>query len=216
MEKIAKGDETQIIRQLLASIEENSSVSQRQLSDDLDIALGSVNWYLKRCVKKGFIKIKQVPLRRYAYYLTPQGFEEKSRLTAQYLKWSLEFFRKGREHSVKVLSDCERDGIQNLILAGDSDLAEIFLLSSAEFLVKIQAIYDPQNESRSRLKTPIYQNLEDVKNLYSEADNFKFVLTDLTHPKKMLDNLLSIGWKQEDIYIPEFLGLKVVKSGASK
>jgi hypothetical protein len=70
---------------LLESVERDGAQSQRKLASDLGIALGLVNAYLKRCVKKGLLKIGQAPARRYAYYLTPHGFAEKSRLYASYL-----------------------------------------------------------------------------------------------------------------------------------
>ena len=60
------------------------------------IALGLANAYLRRCVRNGLVKMSQVPLNRYAYYLTPQGFAEKSRLTAEYLAVSFNFFRRAR------------------------------------------------------------------------------------------------------------------------
>ena len=66
------------------------------MAGDLGIALGLANAYLKRCVKKGLIKVSQVPANRYAYYLTPKGFAEKSRLTAEYLSVSFNLFRDTR------------------------------------------------------------------------------------------------------------------------
>ena len=65
-----------------APVEENSQITQRSLASELGIALGLTNAYLKRCVRKGWVKINQAPANRYAYYLTPRGFAEKSRLTA--------------------------------------------------------------------------------------------------------------------------------------
>ena len=62
-----------------------------------------VNAYLKRCVKKGLVKVSGAPARRYAYYLTPQGFAEKSRLTVEYLSSSFSFFRQAREDCSAVL-----------------------------------------------------------------------------------------------------------------
>ena len=62
---------------VLNVIERDSQTSQRLISSELGVALGLANAYLKRCVRKGLIKISQVPRRRYAYYLTPQGFAEK-------------------------------------------------------------------------------------------------------------------------------------------
>src|SRR5207253_7334046 len=81
----------EIVLGLLTSIERDSGVTQRKLAGDLGIALGLANAYLRRCVRKGLVKVSQVPLNRYAYYLTPQGFAEKSRLTAEYLATSFNF-----------------------------------------------------------------------------------------------------------------------------
>jgi DNA-binding MarR family transcriptional regulator len=69
---------------VLDAVERNPSVTQRSVARDLGIALGLVNAYLKRCLNKGLIKIGQVPPRRYAYYLTPRGMSENSRLTPSY------------------------------------------------------------------------------------------------------------------------------------
>jgi DNA-binding MarR family transcriptional regulator len=81
---------------LLISIERDKAVTQRKLAGDLGIALGLVNAYLRRSVRNGLVKMRQVSLNRYAYYLTPQGFAEKSRLTAEYLAASLNFFRRAQ------------------------------------------------------------------------------------------------------------------------
>ena len=89
--------ETEITLGLLNAVHDNSAVTQRTVARELGIALGLANAYLKRCVKKGLIKVSQVPPNRYAYYLTPQGFAEKSRLTAEYLSYSFTFFRRARE-----------------------------------------------------------------------------------------------------------------------
>ena len=76
---------------LLSAVEADSKVTQRSLSRELGIALGLTNSYLKKCIDKGLVKIKQVPANRYTYYLTPRGFSEKSRLTTEYFKSSLVF-----------------------------------------------------------------------------------------------------------------------------
>ena len=63
-----------IVLSVLDVVERDPSVTQRSVARELGIALGLANAYLKRCVRKGLIKVSQVPRRRYAYYLTPQGF----------------------------------------------------------------------------------------------------------------------------------------------
>ena len=85
-----------VVLAMFSRIKRDSNVTQRHLAKDLGIALGLTNVYLKRCVKKGLVKIRQAPLRRYAYYLTARGLSEKSRLTRQYLVASLDFFRRAR------------------------------------------------------------------------------------------------------------------------
>src|SRR6202046_5507378 len=91
-----KTEEARIRLDLLNSVERDGGQSQRRLASELGIALGLVNAYLRRCVKKGLVKVTEAPARRYAYYLTPHGFAEKSRLTVEYLGISFSFFRQAR------------------------------------------------------------------------------------------------------------------------
>lgn len=125
---IRKADDA-ITLGVLSSIEYEPYVSQRSLSSSLGVALGLTNAYLKRCVGKGWIKIQAVPRRRYAYYLTPQGFAEKARLSGEYLASSLQFFRRARADMGETLRRFESEGKKRVALAGRSDLAEIAVLS---------------------------------------------------------------------------------------
>ena len=63
---------------LLSEIERNPSFTQRGLAGELNIALGLMNQYLKRCVTKGWVKASQISPRRITYFLTPEGFIEKA------------------------------------------------------------------------------------------------------------------------------------------
>lgn len=89
-------DPSRIMLGVLDAVEQDRVQSQRHLASELGIALGLANAYLKRCIGKGLVKVRQAPARRYAYYLTPQGFAEKSRLTVEYLSSSFGFFAKRR------------------------------------------------------------------------------------------------------------------------
>src|SRR5258708_4622537 len=92
----AESEKARILLGLLESVERDGGQTQRHLAAELGIALGLVNAYLKRCINKGLVKVREVPTRRYAYYLTPQGFAEKSRLTIDYLSYSFALFRRAR------------------------------------------------------------------------------------------------------------------------
>lgn len=144
------GDESQlqetgnpgIVLSVLTSIERDSAITQRKLALELGIALGLANAYLRRCVRKGLVKMRQVPLNRYAYYLTPQGFAEKSRLTAEYLAVSLDFFRRARSDCAALFRQCEAQGWRNVALYGAGDLAEIAILSAGETAVAVLCVID--------------------------------------------------------------------------
>src|SRR5262245_30383264 len=103
-------DNEQIVLGLLNSVEVDGERSQRHIAAELGIALGLVNAYLKRCIKKGWVKVNQAPARRYAYYLTPQGFAEKSRLTVDYLSDSFSFFRRAKADCATVFADARAHG----------------------------------------------------------------------------------------------------------
>jgi len=76
--------EDRLTLNLLGAIEQQDDVSQRHLAEHMGVALGMANSYLKRCVKKGWIKVTTAPANRYLYYLTPTGFAEKARLTGEF------------------------------------------------------------------------------------------------------------------------------------
>src|SRR5436190_23408763 len=102
--------EEQRVLDLLDVVEKQSDVSQRHLARHMGVALGLANSYLKRCIRKGLIKISQAPANRYLYYLTPKGFSEKSRLTAKYLAVSFEFYRQAARSCEKILQSCDERG----------------------------------------------------------------------------------------------------------
>jgi len=124
-------------------------VTQRSVARDLGIALGLVNAYLKRCLNKGLIKIGQVPPHRYAYYLTPRGMSEKSRLTATYLMDSFAFFRQAQAQCNELFQELAARGQRRLVLIGSGDLAEIARLVARDHLVEIAGIVPASTEARA-------------------------------------------------------------------
>lgn len=141
----------EIVLGVLDVVEKNSKVTQRWVAGELGIALGLANAYLKRCVRKGLIRVRQIPPRRYTYYLTPRGFAEKSRLTASYLSLSFEFFRRARAQCALEFAEAVRRGHLRLVLIGDGDLAEIASLVVREFPLEIAGIV-PASSDREVLK----------------------------------------------------------------
>ena len=187
--------------EILDVIDRQKDVSQRHLASHLGVALGLANSYLKRCVRKGLIKVSQAPANRYLYYLTPSGFAEKSRLTAQYLSYSLSFYRKAGESCLRIFDQCERNGWQRLLLCGISDLAEIATLRAMERSITIVGIYDPMNERTTFLNRPVWTE-------FSMAEKHDAcMLTELQTPEKSHADLLS-QLDRSCVLVPDVLRLE--------
>src|SRR5258708_36985327 len=136
------GEDERIVLNLLNSVDDGAQ-SQRRIAEELGIALGLVNAYLKRCIKKGLVKVSQAPARRYAYYLTPQGFAEKSRLTVEYLSSSFSFFRQAKADCTRVFQLAGQRKLGRLAMLGVSDLAEIAAICALETDIVFVAVVDP-------------------------------------------------------------------------
>ena len=93
---------------LLEAVEQDSRVTQRGLATKLGIALGLTNIYLKRLVRKGFIKCVNVQSNRISYLITPRGIAEKARLTYEFMDYSLHLYGAVRQHLRAVVLDPER------------------------------------------------------------------------------------------------------------
>jgi DNA-binding MarR family transcriptional regulator len=117
--------EQKVMVHLLTEIEANPSFTQRGLASELGIALGLMNQYLKRCMTKGWIRASQISPRRITYFLTPEGFKEKSQMVASYLARSLTFFRDARTQCSALFEECRHEGWQKIALIGEGDLADI-------------------------------------------------------------------------------------------
>lgn len=154
--------EEQRVLELLEAVGQRSDVSQRHLARQMGVALGLANSYLKRCIRKGLIKISEAPANRYLYYLTPKGFSEKSRLTAKYLAVSFAFYRQAGESCVRALRECEERGLRRVLLCGASDLAEVAALRALEMDVEIVGVYDAHTDRRHFLGKPLWRRLADA------------------------------------------------------
>ena len=155
-------EDERILLDLLNSVERDGGQSQRRLASELGIALGLVNAYLRRCVKKGLVKVNAAPARRYIYYLTPQGFAEKSRLTVEYLSVSFSFFRRAKAECGVVFGTAAERGFYRLALAGISDLAEIAMICALNTGVRITAVVDGKSTSSHFVGLPVAASFAEI------------------------------------------------------
>src|SRR6266481_4209551 len=117
---------------LLEAVEQDSRVTQRGLATKLGIALGLTNIYLKRLIRKGYIKCINVQSNRLLYLITPQGIAEKTRLTYEFMDYSLHLYREVRQHLSHVLRPCKEDGTERIAVYGTGEAAELAYLSLRE------------------------------------------------------------------------------------
>ena len=215
------GDESQlqetgnpgIVLSVLTSIERDSTITQRKLARELGIALGLANAYLRRCVHKGLVKMRQVPLNRYVYYLTPQGFTEKSRLTAEYLSLSLDFFRRARSDCVTLFRQCEALGWQRVALYGAGDLAEIAILSAGETAVEVICVIDSRRGGRRCGGLPVVPDLAAAFTTGQSRGLDGIILTDTQSPQASFDTLSAVaqlsGLPRESVIAPSLLRISL-------
>jgi DNA-binding MarR family transcriptional regulator len=176
-------DHDTVVLELLQDIEQNRFESQRQFASKLDIAVGLANSYIKRCIRKGWIKMSHAPARRYAYYLTPKGFSEKSRLTAQYLGASLKLYRQARQEYLKAFQACHKRGWSKLGLYGTGDLAEVAALSARESGHRGLIVIEPATSDREFLGISVTRQLDAVASLDA------VLVTSLEAPQQAFDLL---------------------------
>ena len=199
-------NEAEVTLGLLKAIEGDEALTQRSAASELGVALGLVNTYLKRCVKKGFIKVTQAPSNRYAYYLTPHGFAEKSRLTAEFLTQSLSLFRQAQQEYSELLEQCVAHGWKEIVLYGVSDLAEILALYARDYPLTIKGLVDRQTESATCAHLPV------VKELATLGPADAYIITDLNNPQPVYDELVK-KIPCERILVPKLLEISRNKPG---
>ena len=126
---------------MLEAVEQDSRITQRSLAGKLGIALGLTNIYLKRLVRKGYIKCVNVQSNRLTYLITPRGIVEKARLTYEFMDYSLHLYGDVRQRLRMVLQASAAAG-RRVAIYGRGEAAELAYLSLKEAGLEPVAIFD--------------------------------------------------------------------------
>jgi len=137
--------------QFLEEIDNNHSPTQRDMARKFNISLGLVNSFIKRLARKGYIKITTIPRNRVRYILTPRGFAEKSRLTFEFIQYSLHFYKRALRNLQDLLSELEERGVKKVVFYGANDLAEIALISLKATDIKLIGVVEDSKKGRKFL-----------------------------------------------------------------
>jgi DNA-binding MarR family transcriptional regulator len=117
---------------LLEQVESDPDVNQSTLADQLGVAVGTVNWHLKRLVAKGYVKVQRAERKKLRYIITPEGIALRARLTVDYIERSFELYRHTRKRIKEHLGAIRAAGYTRVRILGDGDVADICKLTCLE------------------------------------------------------------------------------------
>jgi DNA-binding MarR family transcriptional regulator len=127
---------------ILEQIEQDPDTTQAALASGLEVAVGTVNWHLKRLIEKGYVKVSRVERRKLKYIITPEGIAMRTRLTLDYIQNSFNLYRLVRERVINTLNENKKAGYHKVRIEGSGDVAEICRLTCLEQGVAIVAESD--------------------------------------------------------------------------
>jgi len=117
---------------LLEQIERDPDVTQASLANQLGVAVGTVNWHIKRLVEKGYVKAKRAQRKKLRYIITPEGIAFRARLTVDFIENSMHLYRRTRKRVQELLGEVRAMGYESVRIAGDDDIAEVCRLTCLE------------------------------------------------------------------------------------
>jgi DNA-binding MarR family transcriptional regulator len=122
---------------LLEEIEHDPDVTQASLAIQLGVAVGTVNFLIKRLISKGYVKVKRAQRRKLRYIITPEGLAFRANLAVHYIETSLHLYRKTRLQVRDLLSQASLAGYNQVTIVGDGDIADICRLTCLEQGVRV-------------------------------------------------------------------------------
>ncbi|MEM5773889.1 MAG: winged helix-turn-helix transcriptional regulator [Anaerolineaceae bacterium] len=132
---------------ILDKIEEDPETTQASLASQLGVAVGTINWHLKRLIDKGYVKVRRAQRRKLKYLITPEGISHRARLTLDYINTSFHLFRLVRERMIAALHELHPSGVKTIRLTGDGDVAEVCRLTCIEQGFTVLGDEDPDPDA---------------------------------------------------------------------
>jgi DNA-binding MarR family transcriptional regulator len=134
---------------LMDEIDRNGIHSQRELSQRLNISLGLVNTFLKRLVNKGYFKVTTMPRNRVKYFLTPEGLARKAKLAAEYLRYSVHFYRDIKDLLLDKFTEMEKNQVKSILFFGAGEVADLAYLYLQLTSIRLAGIIDESKIGKS-------------------------------------------------------------------
>lgn len=141
--------------QLLEAIAATPETTQADLAARVGVAVGTVNWYLKRWSKKGYVKVRRIGRWNWSYLLTTEGIARKSQLAGEYLEASLSLYRRTRLEAQRLLREVVNAGYHQVVIQGEGEIVDICQLTCLE--LHLEAITGQAQEQKTATHQPILQ-----------------------------------------------------------
>ncbi|HEX7393578.1 MAG TPA: winged helix-turn-helix domain-containing protein [Anaerolineaceae bacterium] len=122
---------------ILERIAKDPDTTQAGLATQLGVAIGTINWHLKRLIAKGYVKARRVERRKLSYIVTPEGISMRAFMTLDYIQNSFRLYRLVRQRVVEQLEIVRQNGYNRVRLEGDGDVADVCRLTCLEQGVEI-------------------------------------------------------------------------------
>jgi len=122
---------------ILEQIEQDPEATQASLASQLGVAVGTINWHLKRLIAKGYIKVHRAERRKLLYIITAEGMALRARLTIDYIQNSFQLYRLVRGRAMDALDILIGAGFHRVQIGGDGDIAEVCRLTCLERGVEV-------------------------------------------------------------------------------
>jgi DNA-binding MarR family transcriptional regulator len=117
---------------LLEQISEDPDINQATLAEQLDVAVGTVNWHIKRLISKGYVKAKRAQRKKLRYIITPEGIALRAKLTVQYIENQMRLYRETRQKVKDLLDQVRQAGFHQVKISGESEIADVCQLTCLE------------------------------------------------------------------------------------
>jgi predicted transcriptional regulator len=178
---------------LLEAVQQDSRVTQRNLASQLGIALGLANIYLKRLMRKGYIKCVNVQPNRLSYLITPRGIAEKARLTYEFMDYSLHLYREVRQHLRAIVHECAAAD-RRVAIYGRGEAAELAYLSLKEAGLEPVAVFDAEG-GHEFLGMPVRDVAE-----HTQIEYDLIIVATLDIPTQQIAALMQKGVPREKLF----------------
>lgn len=141
---------------LLENIERDPDVTQLSLASQLGVAVGTVNWHIRRLIDKGYVKVKRAERRKLRYIITPEGIALRARLTVDYMEQQFLLYRNTRQRVKEHVEKIRQAGFDRVRIVGGGDVADICRLTCLEQGMTVVADADSPTLEVAGLKVHLH------------------------------------------------------------